>query len=87
MTPAEHKTAAETTLANAERPNRIVTDHHYGIAECHAILSQRTGTGDHYATAESWVASAEQRITHIGGEFGVLQAVRNARIHALLADR
>ena len=58
MTPAQHATAAAQALTDAKTPvyNGIP---HARLAQVHAVLSKKAGTGTDYTTAEQLLASAE----------------------------
>ncbi len=78
MTPAQHKTAAETILTRLDTLPTTVTRAELDVADVHAHLARAAGTGSHYVSAEAQLASAEARYTPI--------ATASARLHALLAD-
>lgn len=85
MTPTEHKATAQTRVENFYRPGRLgptYTDQ--TLAEAHAHLSQATGSGEHYATADQLLAQAAQAQ---GGSIHEDELARQALIHAILADR
>ena len=82
MTPAQHKSAAESLLTTAEAKPSTATNVDLLIAETHARLSKAAGTGTHYTTADTALANAEAT----GRAKPLDREVRLAYVHALLAD-
>lgn len=90
MTPAQHKTAAETALTAAEAAPTSQyatgpTDADWLVIDAHARLSKAAGTGTHYTTAETALATAESA-AGLRDYLTRLLAAQSALAHAHLAD-
>lgn len=86
MTPAQHKTQAETMLTAYEAgdPGRQYAIDRASLIRVHAELARTAGTGTHYTAAEAALTKAEDTTTvPVVAE----RLVRAAHVHALLADQ
>jgi hypothetical protein len=76
MTPAQHATAAAQELAAAATPDGLP---HARLAQVHAALSKRAGTGTEYTNAEQLITAAS------GAAANVVPLLDQALAWALLA--
>ena len=90
-TPADHKTAAETLIAQVTAASNgsglTPRSADFDIIAAHADLARATGSGTHYAAAEAELATASGAAQSGNGDLTYTMHARLARAHAQLADR
>ena len=89
MTPAQHKTAAETAITTLATPTTADTpdDADQLVLEAHGHLAQSLGTGDHYTDADAAITTYAAARSAGRSSVELTRTARLAVAHAVLADR